>query len=625
MSDDPMNSDSDLTDIEDEEEAPLAQRSKTKSKAASDGGYRIRGALKVPRATTYTCQALYEQISQQDIDLQPEYQRDVVWPDNKQIGLIDSIFRNFYVPPVIFVVHTTDDGGERRVCVDGKQRLTSIYRFISGEIPYKDAFTGEKFVFRNDIGGAKGQLLPERYRKLFMMKQIVCMEYQDITPDNEREIFQRVQLGMALTPAERLQASNSPMAKFIRELLDTYIVDRLASDISWDTSRANDFRGLATAVYGMSRWPQLSAIPSIATIEKWLHEAEDPGKEAKNDLENTFQIFCQLAQDKQLSRCFRLPNVSKVAPVEFFAVCLLIHSFKRQFTLAQLSEAIGLMRRDVRKVEKDIRLNSRTMKQVLIFLKGLDASQLKAESGPLAAKKQQAPKRKRSATDSSEESPAPKQPPPKAAAPKAAPPQPTPSTSQQAPSQHAAPPNPSQPPHSPMPPSQVPSTPHPPPPPAIQSAAPLPTIRPPPSINIPSGPPRLPIGTPTSSGGQYSPRVPSTAPAAIRPPTTSPSIPSSSKSAWPEASLPPRPSFGHEPSVADSLMARMSSAPMSMPGPRGGGHHSPTVPYQTGPNDYPGRQMYDPNRDPRNPAYEQNGRFGPPGQPPSSSYGGRRR
>jgi hypothetical protein len=27
---------------------------------------------------------------------------DVVWVENKQIGLIDSIFRNFYVPPIIF-------------------------------------------------------------------------------------------------------------------------------------------------------------------------------------------------------------------------------------------------------------------------------------------------------------------------------------------------------------------------------------------------------------------------------------------------------------------------------------------------------------------------------------------
>ena len=45
---------------------------------------------------------------------------DVVWPENKQIGLIDSIFRNFFIPPVIFAVHN-DGGEETRVCVDGKQ------------------------------------------------------------------------------------------------------------------------------------------------------------------------------------------------------------------------------------------------------------------------------------------------------------------------------------------------------------------------------------------------------------------------------------------------------------------------------------------------------------------------
>lgn len=27
---------------------------------------------------------------------------DVVWPETKQVGVIDSILRNFYIPPVIF-------------------------------------------------------------------------------------------------------------------------------------------------------------------------------------------------------------------------------------------------------------------------------------------------------------------------------------------------------------------------------------------------------------------------------------------------------------------------------------------------------------------------------------------
>lgn len=52
-------SDSDLTELEDDEEVPLSQKKRGKGRSQGKSEYRIRGALKVPRATTYTCQALY--------------------------------------------------------------------------------------------------------------------------------------------------------------------------------------------------------------------------------------------------------------------------------------------------------------------------------------------------------------------------------------------------------------------------------------------------------------------------------------------------------------------------------------------------------------------------------------
>lgn len=58
-----MNSDddySDLTDIDsgEYEEKPKKKKGKS-SVAAKEGGYRLKNVLKVPRATTYTTQALY--------------------------------------------------------------------------------------------------------------------------------------------------------------------------------------------------------------------------------------------------------------------------------------------------------------------------------------------------------------------------------------------------------------------------------------------------------------------------------------------------------------------------------------------------------------------------------------
>ena len=116
-------------------------------------------------------------------------------------------------------------------------------------------------------------------------------------------------------------------------------MENLATYIEWDTTRANDFRSLATAVYCMSKWPHLTSAPSISALEKWLHEADELDEEFEEDVKATFQIFCELAQDQKLKKCFWLPGVKKVAPVEVLAISLLIYIFKRKMSLPQLSEA----------------------------------------------------------------------------------------------------------------------------------------------------------------------------------------------------------------------------------------------------------------------------------------------
>ncbi len=65
---------------------------------------------------------------------------DVVWPTGKQMEIIDSLFHNFYVPPVIFAVMRDEEGEEVRVCVDGKQRLTSMVKFLDGHVCFQNSF-----------------------------------------------------------------------------------------------------------------------------------------------------------------------------------------------------------------------------------------------------------------------------------------------------------------------------------------------------------------------------------------------------------------------------------------------------------------------------------------------------
>ena len=64
------------------------------------------------------------------------------------VHLIDSIFRNFYIPPIIFTV-TKDESEEIRTCVDGKQRLTSIQKFFDGQVGDRLSFSKHVSVIDN--------------------------------------------------------------------------------------------------------------------------------------------------------------------------------------------------------------------------------------------------------------------------------------------------------------------------------------------------------------------------------------------------------------------------------------------------------------------------------------------
>jgi hypothetical protein len=70
--------------------------------------------------------------------MEPKYQRKSVWSVEQQSLLIDSIIKNIPIPP-IFLRESIDKKGKTTFeVIDGKQRLTSIFRFIDNEIATAD-------------------------------------------------------------------------------------------------------------------------------------------------------------------------------------------------------------------------------------------------------------------------------------------------------------------------------------------------------------------------------------------------------------------------------------------------------------------------------------------------------
>ncbi|KAE9861864.1 DUF262 domain-containing protein, partial [Escherichia coli] len=121
--------------------------------------------------------SFWEGYSLNKFNFDPPYQRDSVWDEEKQSFFIDSILRNYPIPPLFLHQKIDDDTGRITFeVVDGKQRLTAIVNFIKGIIisaseENDDELTGVSF---EDLGNEKYAEI----KKLFWRYQMP-IEYID--------------------------------------------------------------------------------------------------------------------------------------------------------------------------------------------------------------------------------------------------------------------------------------------------------------------------------------------------------------------------------------------------------------------------------------------------------------
>ncbi|KAI0768751.1 hypothetical protein BD413DRAFT_614251 [Trametes elegans] len=332
------------------------------------GGFDLGHRLAAPRAQIFTTKQLHRMIHEGLIDVNPPYQRDVVWPEQKQTKLIDSIWRNYYVPPVVFTVSQDEDGEEVRRCVDGKQRLTSIQKFFDGQIPYKDWRTGKSwwFTLANSMRGHRSEI-PPQWKEDFAVKTITCVEYHHLSPKLERDIFQRVQLGIPLTPAERLQAIVSSRQDWVCELEARFITMEggLTQLIDVDVARGKDFQLIAQLVFCCEQYPAHS-LPTAKSLENWLLRTDEPPQSLKDKLIKVLTAFWHIANTEETNYPFKSMK-KRVSPAEFVFTGVLIfvlldHSYEEQ------AEAIYNMRNHIRSKFPDIRMRTDIVKELWAFV-----------------------------------------------------------------------------------------------------------------------------------------------------------------------------------------------------------------------------------------------------------------
>jgi hypothetical protein len=130
-------------------------------------------------------ETIVSRIKSGDIDLQPDFQRGEVWSRSKKQRLVDSVLRDWHVPPI----HVIEDIATRKQEVlDGQQRLVAIRDFIDGEFPLDGQIEpiDEGLL---PLHGYKYRDLPDVWKRRFNQFTIRLFRIVDYRPGEPGALF----------------------------------------------------------------------------------------------------------------------------------------------------------------------------------------------------------------------------------------------------------------------------------------------------------------------------------------------------------------------------------------------------------------------------------------------------
>ncbi|MBO6719380.1 MAG: DUF262 domain-containing protein [Rhizobiaceae bacterium] len=83
---------------------------------------------------------LHDLWQREQLDLAPPYQRRSVWPERFRSDFITTVLLNYPCPAIFLYEEIRADGSFRYKVVDGKQRLTTLFDFVTDRIPISDDY-----------------------------------------------------------------------------------------------------------------------------------------------------------------------------------------------------------------------------------------------------------------------------------------------------------------------------------------------------------------------------------------------------------------------------------------------------------------------------------------------------
>jgi len=215
----------------------------------------------------------------------PDWQRDEVWtPQRKQL-LIDSILNGWKLPKLYFSKTSSDP--DQFDVVDGQQRLAAIWEFFEGDLRLSEE-TAKKY------GGFTYSELPDIVTDSFDDFEIQYDEITEATDDDIQEFFQRLQGGMSLTAAEKLNSISSGLTNFARSLsTHEFFQEKVATANTRKAYFDIAFKTTSLEIEGFAMRLRHEDLKILAESQVGFSETSQVANRLRNTLEYLNRVFTE--------------------------------------------------------------------------------------------------------------------------------------------------------------------------------------------------------------------------------------------------------------------------------------------------------------------------------------------
>ena len=181
-------------------------------------------------AIDYSLEQIADQAVNDELDLQPGYQRRLRWSVERKSRLIESFLMNVPVPPI----YLAEEPDGVYAVIDGKQRVTAIADFLERGLELKG------LSYYSDFNGLSFKGLPKEERdflsRRISLRAVIILEQSP--PGIKLETFQRLNTGGVQLNAQEIRniAFRGPLNDLTMELSEHPLFHRLLKIQNSETS-----------------------------------------------------------------------------------------------------------------------------------------------------------------------------------------------------------------------------------------------------------------------------------------------------------------------------------------------------------------------------------------------------